>query len=187
MGIIELILISIGLSMDAFVVSIGKGISLTDTNKKKMLIIALFFGGFQALMPLLGYFIGTTFSEYITNYDHWIAFVLLAYIGINMIIEALGHDEDDTADSFNIKEIFILAIATSIDALAVGVTFALLPNINITTSVITIGIITFVLSYIGVMFGKKIGEKFGKISEIFGGVILISIGTKILIEHLFFI
>ncbi len=187
MGIIELILISLGLSMDAFVVSIGKGISLTDTNKKKILIIAIFFGGFQALMPLIGYFIGTTFSEYIVNYDHWIAFILLGYIGVNMIIDALSEDHEEEKDSFSIKEILILAIATSIDALAVGVTFALLPNINITTSIIVIGSITFALSYIGVLFGKKIGEKSGKMAEVFGGLILISIGSKILIEHLFFL
>ncbi len=186
MGTIEVILIAVGLSMDAFVVSIGKGITLTKISKKNMLVIAIFFGAFQAIMPLLGYLLGSTFSEYIVNYDHWIAFILLSLIGSSMIHEAITGEEEYDSDAFRIKEIFILAIATSIDALAVGVTLALIPNVEIVSSVIIIGVITFILSYIGVVFGKKIGAKFGKIAEIFGGIVLISLGTKILIEHLYF-
>ncbi len=186
MGALELVLISIGLSMDAFVVSIGKGISLNKIEKKNVLIIALFFGFFQGFMPLLGYLLGSTFSDYIVNYDHWIAFILLSVVGSNMLIEAFDDDNDNEKENFKIKEIFVLAIATSIDALAVGITLALMPDVDIFISVFTIGIITFVLSYIGVIFGKNIGTKFGKIAEIFGGLVLIGIGLKILVEHLFF-
>ncbi len=186
MSIVELILISVGLSMDAFVVSIGKGISLNKIVKKDVLIIALFFGFFQAFMPLIGYILGSTFSEYIVNFDHWIAFVLLSLVGGKMLLEAFDNEHDDEKEVFKISEIFVLAIATSIDALAVGITLALIPDVEIVTSIFIIGAITFTLSYIGVIFGKKIGTKFGKIAEVFGGLVLIGIGLKILLEHLFF-
>ncbi len=186
MSIVELVLISIGLSMDAFVVSIGKGISLNKITKKDVLVIALFFGFFQAFMPLIGYLLGSTFSDYIVNFDHWIAFILLSLVGGKMLIEAFDDEHDGEKETFKISEVFVLAIATSIDALAVGITLALIPDVEIVTSIVTIGIITFSLSYVGVIFGKKIGTKFGKIAEIFGGLVLVGIGTKILIEHLFF-
>ncbi len=186
MTIVELVLISIGLSMDAFVVSIGKGISLNKIEKKNVLVIALFFGFFQGFMPLVGYMLGSTFSEYIVSFDHWIAFILLSLVGGNMLIEAFSDEDSEEKESFKVREIFILAIATSIDALAVGITLALIQDVEIITSVVIIGIITFTLSYIGVIFGKKIGTKFGKVAEIFGGLVLIGIGLKILIEHLFF-
>ena len=189
MGFIELFLIAISLSMDAFAVAICKGLNMRKLNYKHTFIIATFFGGFQGLMPLIGWFLGKQFAQYITNFDHWIAFILLAFIGGQMIHEALKKDNEkcDINENLNIKELFILAIATSIDALAVGITFALIPNTNILTSITLIGIITFVLSIIGVFIGNKFGSKFKSKAELAGGIILILIGTKILFEHLGFI
>lgn len=182
----ELILIAVGLSMDAFAVSICKGLSMERLNLKNGAVIALFFGVFQALMPFIGWLLGTQFSKYITAFDHWIAFVLLAFIGGRMIYESLqtAVQKDESFDRLDIKELFVLALATSIDALAVGITFALLPEVSIGISMALIGIITFALSFVGVVVGNKFGHRYEKKAELLGGIILVSIGLKILIEHL---
>lgn len=186
MGIIELTLIAISLSMDAFAVSICKGLCMTKLDYKNTVIIAIFFGGFQALMPLIGWFLGIRFQVYIRSIDHFIAFGLLLIIGGKMIIEALESSDESCKECkpFSINEIFFLAIATSIDALAVGITFAFLPEVNIWSSITLIGVITFIFSGIGVIFGHKFGNRLGKKAELAGGIVLILIGTKILIEHL---
>lgn len=184
MSISELLLIAVGLSMDAFAVSICKGLATKKVGVKHMLIVGLWFGGFQALMPLIGYFLGSTFEEYITRFDHWVAFVLLALIGGNMIREALSGEEEKANDSLGVREMLTLAVATSIDALAVGVTFALLPGVNIAAAVSFIGVITFVISAAGIKVGNAFGAKFKSKAELAGGVILILIGLKILLEHL---
>lgn len=185
MGFVELFLIGVGLAMDAFAVSVCKGLGMKKLDKKGTFLIALFFGGFQALMPLIGWLLGKQFESYITSIDHWIAFVLLAFIGGKMIYEALSDKEAEVAVTFkiDIKELVMLAVATSIDALAVGITFAFL-QVNIWEAVSIIGIVTFVLSAVGVFIGYKFGSKFEKKAEIAGGVILILIGLKILLEHL---
>lgn len=183
MGILEIFLVGVGLAMDAFAVSICKGLSMKKLDWKKAIIIALYFGIFQAVMPVIGYFLGTTFESLVTQIDHWIAFILLGIIGINMIKEAFSNDSENVNDKVDFKTMIILAIATSIDALAIGITFAFFKT-NLLLAVIIIGIITFVLSLIGVKIGNKFGNKYEKKSEIFGGVILILIGVKILIEHL---
>ncbi len=184
MSISELLLIAVGLSMDAFAVSICKGLATKKVGVKHMLIVGLWFGGFQALMPLIGYFLGSTFEEYITRFDHWVAFVLLAIIGGNMIREALSGEEEKANDSLGVREMLTLAVATSIDALAVGVTFALLPGVNIAAAVSFIGVITFVISAAGIKVGNAFGTKCKSKAELAGGVILILIGLKILLEHL---
>lgn len=186
MGIVELFLIAVGLSMDAFAVAICKGLNMRKINYKHTIVIAAFFGGFQGLMPLIGWILGKQFEEYIKSIDHWVAFVLLAFIGGQMIREALKKEDEESKidDSLNIKELFMLAIATSIDALAVGITFALIPNTNIWISIVLIGIITFVLSIIGVFIGNKFGSRYKSKAEFTGGFILILIGAKILLEHL---
>ena len=184
MSISELLLIAVGLSMDAFAVSICKGLATKKVGVKHMLIVGLWFGGFQALMPLIGYFLGSTFEEYITRFDHWVAFVLLALIGGNMIREALSGEEEKANDSLGVREMLTLAVATSIDALAVGVTFALLPGVNIAAAVSFIGVITFVISAAGIKIGNAFGTKCKSKAELAGGVILILIGLKILLEHL---
>ena len=184
MSISELLLIAVGLSMDAFAVSICKGLATKKVGVKHMLIVGLWFGGFQALMPLIGYFLGSTFEEYITRFDHWVAFVLLALIGGNMIREALSGEEEKANDSLGVREMLTLAVATSIDALAVGVTFALLPGVNIAAAVSFIGVITFVISAAGIQVGNAFGAKCKSKAELAGGVILILIGLKILLEHL---
>lgn len=184
MSISELLLIAVGLSMDAFAVSICKGLATKKVGVKHMLIVGLWFGGFQALMPLIGYFLGSTFEEYITRFDHWVAFVLLAIIGGNMIREALSGEEEKANDSLGVREMLTLAVATSIDALAVGVTFALLPGVNIAAAVSFIGVITFVISAAGIKVGNAFGVKCKSKAELAGGVILILIGLKILLEHL---
>lgn len=180
-------LTGVGLAMDAFAVSICKGLGMTKVNKKQALIIGLFFGGFQALMPTIGWFLGTGFEHYIKSIDHWIAFGLLAYIGIKMIVEALKPERDgevmEKDAPLNIKEMFSLAIATSIDALAVGISFAFL-NYPIASAAAIIGITTFVISIIGVCIGNFFGTRYKKKAEIVGGIILILIGLKILLEHL---
>ena len=184
MGIIEIILIAVSLAMDAFAVSICKGLSMIKMDWKKAIIIGLYFGIFQGGMPLIGYFLGVGFEESIKFIDHWIAFGLLAFIGGNMIKEALSkNDEDEVDDSVDFKTMIVLAIATSIDALAVGVTFAFL-NVNILLAVALIGIITFVISCIGVKLGNVFGDKYEKKAELAGGVVLVLIGLKILLEHL---
>ncbi|MEG0770645.1 MAG: manganese efflux pump MntP family protein [Clostridia bacterium] len=186
MGLLELILIAIGLSMDAFAVSICKGLNMTKKSYKNCFLIGIFFGGFQALMPFIGWLLGTSFQKYIMSFDHWVAFFLLAIIGGKMIYESTNKDKqkDKCADNLVIKELFILAIATSIDALAVGITLALIPNTNILLSVILIGIITFAFSFVGVLIGNKFGAKYEKKAELVGGIILVLIGFKILLEHL---
>ena len=183
MTILEILLIAIGLAMDAFAVSVCKGLSMKKMNWKKAIIIGLYFGIFQALMPVLGYFLGTTFEQFITNIDHWIAFVLLSAIGGNMIKESFDQESENCNDNVDVKTMVILAIATSIDALAVGITFACL-RINIVLPVISIGIITFILSVIGVKIGNKFGDKYENKAEFIGGLILILLGIKILLEHL---
>lgn len=182
MGIWELFVLAVGLSMDAFAVSICKGLSLGKIKVKHMSIAGIWFGGFQALMPLIGYFLGSLFADMITKYDHWIAFILLLFIGGNMIKEALG-DEEHVDASMDVKSMFILAVATSIDALAVGVTFAFL-KVAIVPAVSFIGIVTFVCSAAGVKIGSIFGTKYSKKAEFFGGVVLILIGIKILVEGL---
>ena len=185
---IVLFLMGVGLSMDAFAVSICKGLAMRKVNKKQAFVIGLFFGGFQALMPFIGWALGSQFESYITSIDHWIAFVLLAVIGGKMVKEAVSEkDEDDKVEQMDppldIKEMFILAVATSIDALAVGITFAFL-NYPIVEAITIIGIATFVISIIGVYVGNFFGSKYKKRAEIVGGVILILLGVKILLEHL---
>lgn len=184
MGTIEIILIAVSLAMDAFAVSICKGLSMKKMDWKKAIIIGLYFGIFQGGMPLIGYLLGVGFEESIKFIDHWIAFGLLAFIGGNMIKEALSkNDEDEVDDSVDFKTMIVLAIATSIDALAVGVTFAFL-NVNILLAVALIGIITFVISCIGVKLGNVFGDKYEKKAELAGGIVLVLIGLKILLEHL---
>ncbi len=182
MGIWELFVLAVGLSMDAFAVSICKGLSLGKIKAKHMCIAGIWFGGFQALMPLIGYFLGSLFADMITKYDHWIAFILLIFIGGNMIKEALG-DEENVDASMDVKSMFLLAVATSIDALAVGVTFAFL-KVAIVPAVSFIGIVTFICSAAGVKIGSIFGTKYSKKAEFFGGVVLILIGIKILVEGL---
>lgn len=184
MSTLELFIIAVGLSMDAFAVAICKGLSVKELRPKHMLIVGLYFGAFQGLMPLAGYFLGKQFEEYITKYDHWIAFALLCVIGGNMIREAIAGEEEDCGCSFCVKAMVPMAIATSIDALAVGVTFGFMPDVNIWFAVAFIGIITFTLSAAGVKIGNVFGAKFKSKAELAGGVILILMGIKILLEHL---
>ena len=185
MSFIEILLIGIGLSADAFAVAICKGLNMRKINYNHTLTIALFFGGFQALMPFIGWILGSSFRVYIENYDHWIAFVLLGFIGGKMILEAIKGEEDECCrcDKLDIKELFIMAVATSIDALAVGITFALV-SVNIWASITVIGLTTFILSAIGVIIGNKFGAKYKDKAELAGGIILVLIGFKILFEHL---
>lgn len=185
MSLFELFLIAVGLSMDAFAVAVCKGLSMRKMNRRHAVIIGLYFGGFQAMMPLLGYLLGVSFQDAITAYDHWIAFILLAVIGGNMIKEALNPEEEHCDDSVAFRDMVVLAVATSIDALAVGVTFAFL-GVHILPAVSFIGIITFCLSVLGVKVGNVFGTRYKSKAEITGGIILIGIGVKILIEHLFF-
>lgn len=183
MNLFSLFLIAVGLSMDAFAVSICKGLAMKKISIKKALIVGLWFGGFQALMPAIGYLLGTQFEKYITNIDHWITFVLLFIIGGNMIKEALSKEEEESNDSLAFKEMLLLALATSIDALAVGVTFAFL-KVQIIPAVSFIGVITFTLSAIGVKIGNIFGSRYKSKAELAGGIILILMGCKILLEHL---
>ena len=182
MGGIELFAIAFGLSMDAFAVAIGKGLCLRRMQYRYAVIIGLFFGGFQALMPLIGYILGTQFQDYLTSVDHWIIFALLSMIGINMILESRS-EEKEACDVFSMRNMTALSLATSIDALAVGITFAFL-HANIFTSIAVIGLVTFVLSFFGVVIGNMFGARFKSKAETAGGIILILIGTKILLEHL---
>ncbi len=183
MNLYEIILISIGLAMDAFAVSICKGLSMKKINWKSTLIIAIYFGLFQAIMPVFGYFLGSSFSVIVQKLDHWIAFILLAIIGGNMIKESKDDETEKRNDKVDFKTMIILAIATSIDALAIGVTFAFF-EVNIFLSIIIIGIITLVLSFLGVIIGNRFGDKYQNSAEFAGGIILIFIGLKILLEHL---
>ena len=188
MSFFEIFMIGVGLSMDAFAVAICKGLNMRKLDKVQTLVIALFFGGFQALMPFLGWLLGKQFESYITSFDHWIAFVLLAFIGGKMIWDVFKGDDKDEAccragTRMDIKELFVLAIATSIDALAVGISFAFL-QVNIGSAITLIGCTTFVISAAGVFVGHKFGAKYEDKATVVGGVILILIGLKILLEHL---
>lgn len=184
MGIIEILLLGVSLSMDAFAVSICKGLAMKKFNWKKAIIIGLYFGVFQAIMPIIGYFLGSTFEDFVTNVDHWIAFILLTLIGGNMIREALSKDKvNNYNDNVDLKTMSVLAIATSIDALAVGITFAFF-NVNLILAVSIIGIITFVVSLVGTKLGNRFGSKYESKAGIAGGIVLIIIGIKILFEHL---
>ena len=183
MGWIELFLIAVGLSMDAFAVSVCKGLAMPKISVKKAVIVGIWFGGFQALMPALGYLLGSQFKDSITAVDHWIAFILLGIIGGNMIREACSGECEKENDSLDIKTMFLLAVATSIDALAVGITFAFL-KVNIVAAVSFIGATTFIISAAGVKIGNIFGTKYKAKAELAGGVILILLGLKILLEHL---
>ena len=187
MGVIELLILAVGLSMDAFAVSVCKGLAMKKAGAKALCIVGCWFGGFQALMPLIGYLLGTAFEQYITSFDHWIAFALLTLIGANMLREAFSKDEEESAGaSLSFGTMLVLALATSIDALAVGITLAfLVESIGyLIFAVLSIGIITFILSAIGVRVGNLFGVKYKKGAVISGGVILILLGVKILLEHL---
>ena len=191
MGYLELALIGVGLSMDAFAVSVCKGLSMRKVDKKYMFVLAVFFGGFQALMPALGWLLGSQFQSYITAIDHWIAFILLVLIGGKMILDVVkekGENEEVCPEGsvrIDLREFFLLAIATSIDALAVGISLACIES-AIALEALTIGIVTFLLSAFGVYFGNHFGRKIDLKLDLIGGLILIGIGTKILIEHLYF-
>ena len=181
MGLVELLLIAVGLSMDAFAVSVCKGLGMPKINLRHAALIAVFFGGFQALMPLLGWLLGEQFAHYVTMAAHWIAFALLVFVGAKMLWDAF-HDEEDDANSslFSLRELFVLAIATSIDAFAVGVSFAFL-DVAILPSVALIGVTTFIISLLGVVLGHQFGSRWEKPSAIAGGIILILIGIKVLL------
>ena len=186
MGLFEIFMIGVGLSMDAFAASICKGLNMRRLNIKNMLIIGLLFGGFQALMPAVGWLLGKQFESYITSVDHWVAFALLAFIGGKMIYDVFHGDEDgccnEKTDKLDMKEVLTLAVATSIDALAVGISFAFL-QVEILKAVSVIGVTTFVLSVVGVAVGNMFGAKYEKNATLAGGIILILIGLKILLEH----
>ena len=185
---IELFLLGIGLAMDAFAVSVCKGLGMRRLNKKQALIIGLYFGGFQALMPLIGWLLGSQFQKYITSIDHWIAFILLSFIGGKMMIEAIREwNEEETVDVMDApldhKNMLVLAVATSIDALAVGITFAFLDT-PIIEAITIIGITTMIISIIGVVVGNFFGSRYKSKAEFIGGLILVLLGLKILLEHL---
>lgn len=188
MEILELLLIGVSLSMDAFAVSLCQGLSMPRLNWRHAAVIALFFGGFQALMPAIGWLLGSQFAGYIQSFDHWVAFVLLLLIGGNMVREAFSPEEEEedgcsAGERLDLKRLFLMAVATSIDALAIGVTFAFL-EVKILEAASVIGVTTFVISLAGVAIGNYFGTRYQKRAEITGGVILILLGTKILLEHL---
>ncbi len=183
MDLLTLLTLAVGLSMDAFAVSICKGLAMREKVLGKGVIIGLWFGVFQALMPIIGFFLGTQFKDQITSIDHWIAFILLGLIGINMVKESLSDEEENADASIEIKEMFMLAVATSIDALAVGITFAFL-NVHIVSAASMIGVCTFLISFAGVKIGNIFGTKYKSKAELAGGIILILLGFKILLEHL---
>ncbi len=192
MSFFELFLLAVGLSMDAFAVSVCKGLAMKKADAKGMVICGGWFGGFQALMPLIGFFLGTLFASTIEFIDHWVAFGLLGLIGINMLKEAFekkeeGCDCDNNDADLSVKTMFVMAVATSIDALAVGISLAMAGNVNIWIAITLIGITTFVLSAIGVKVGSIFGSKFEKKAQMAGGIILICLGVKILFEHLGFL
>ncbi len=184
MGLAELFILAVGLSMDAFAVAVCKGLSLKRVTLKNSMWVGLWFGAFQALMPLVGFLLGTQFKDSITAVDHWIAFVLLGLIGANMIREAVSGDEESVCDDLSARAMFPLAVATSIDALAIGVTLAFINVDNIAAAVGFIGVVTFLISAFGVKIGNIFGAKYKSKAELVGGVILIILGIKILIEHL---
>ena len=194
MGFLELLLLAIGLAMDAFAVSIGNGLSMKKQNPKAAFAIAFSFGLFQALMPTLGYFLGSAFEDIIRQFDHYIALIFLGFIGGKMIFDGIkeliadkkGETEELPEFRLTFGKLLIQAVATSIDALIVGVSFAALPDVNIWTAVLLIGVVTFAISLLGVFSGKKFGQLLGSKAEIFGGLILVGIGLKVFIEHVFF-
>ena len=188
MSVLDIFLLGVGLSMDAFAVAICKGLAMKKVNKKQMLLIALFFGGFQALMPLIGWLVGSTFAKKIAAFDHWIAFILLAIVGGNMVVDAIKEwKEEDKVEivdpPIDFKELTLLAIATSIDALACGVTFSFYEDFNIIKAIAIIGVTTFVISAGGVYVGNIFGDKYKAKAQLVGGIILIFLGIKILLEH----
>ena len=183
LGLVELFLLAVGLSMDAFAVATCKGLAMERISVKNVCLVGLWFGGFQALMPALGCLLGTMFAEYIVAVDHWVAFILLAIIGGNMIREALSGEEEESDGSLDVRTMLLLAVATSIDALAVGVNFAFL-EVHVGFAVLFIGVTTFVLSCIGVKVGSVFGTRYKARAEIAGGVILVLLGARILLEHL---
>lgn len=184
MGLLEIIILAVGLSMDAFAAALCQGLCMKKLNLKHAAIVALFFGGFQALMPLIGWFLGKQFEAYITGIDHWLAFALLCFLGGKMMYEGFKSDgENEVCHPFNVKRVFVLAVATSIDALAAGITFAFLKT-DIVPTVLLIGTITFGLSFAGVAIGKRFGTSLANKADILGGAVLILIGLKILLEHL---
>ena len=188
MSVLDIFLLGVGLSMDAFAVAICKGLAMKKVNKKQMLLIALFFGGFQALMPLIGWLVGSTFAKKIAAFDHWIAFILLAIVGGNMVIDAIKEwKEEDKVEivdpPIDFKELTLLSIATSIDALACGVTFSFYEDFNIIKAIAIIGVTTFVISAGGVYVGNIFGDKYKAKAQLVGGIILIFLGIKILLEH----
>ena len=189
MGIIEMLMLAIGLSMDAFAVSICKGLCMKKATLKSQAICGAWFGGFQGLMPLIGFFLGTLFAEAIQAFDHWVAFILLGIIGVNMLKEAFSKETVDSCDisgeaDLSVKTMFVMAVATSIDALAVGISLAMAGNVNIWLAVALIGVTTFVLSAVGVKVGNVFGSRYEKKAQFCGGAILILLGLKILLEHL---
>ncbi len=186
MGIGALFLLAVGVSMDAFAVSICKGLAVKNAGLKEKLCCGAWFGGFQALMPLIGFFLGALFADAISAFDHWVAFALLALIGINMLREAFSKEEEccENGADMSFKTMFVMAIATSIDALAVGISLAMAGDVNILLAILFIGIITFIMSAIGVHIGSIFGSRFEKKAEALGGIILILLGLKILLEHL---
>lgn len=189
MGIIEIFMLAVGLSMDAFAVSICKGLCMKKATLKSQAICGAWFGGFQGLMPLIGFFLGTLFAEAIQAFDHWVAFALLGIIGVNMLKEAFSKETVDSCDvsgeaDLSVKTMFIMAVATSIDALAVGISLAMAGDVNIWLAVALIGIVTFLLSAIGVKVGNVFGSRYEKKAQFCGGAILILLGLKILLEHL---
>ena len=186
MGFIELMMLAVGLSMDAFAVSICKGLSMKKAGLKEGAICGIWFGGFQALMPVIGFFLGTLFAKQIEAFDHWVAFVLLALIGANMLKEAFSKCdccEEHDAD-LSVKTMFVMAVATSIDALAVGISLAMAGNVNIWMAMVLIGVVTFAMCTAGVKIGNIFGSRYEKKAEAAGGIILILLGLKILLEHL---
>ena len=186
MGFFEILMIGIGLSMDAFAAAICKGLGMQRASGKNVITVGIFFGGFQALMPLLGYFLGKQFERYIVSVDHWVAFFLLAFIGGKMIYDVIRGEEEescDCEDRLNLRELLTLAIATSIDALAVGISMAFL-HVSIVPAVCLIGVTTFFLASLGVVIGNRFGSRFKNKATLAGGIILILIGLKILLEHL---
>lgn len=184
MGFTELLLLAVGLSMDAFAVSICKGLAMKKATLKASCTCGIWFGGFQALMPLVGFFLGTMFAGAIEAFDHWVAFGLLGIIGINMLKEAFSKEEECPDADLSVKTMFIMAVATSIDAMAVGISLAMAGNVDIFMAVLLIGVTTFALSAAGVKIGNVFGSRFEKKAQIAGGVILILLGIKILLEHL---
>jgi putative Mn2+ efflux pump MntP len=184
MSFFALLLVAVGVSADAFAVALGKGLHMKTFDLRHALAIAVAFGGFQAVMPLLGWLLASQFARYITGVDHWVAFALLFLIGAKMIWEAVrgGADEEEDSDLLPVRELLVLAVATSIDALAVGISFAFLP-VSITRAVVLIGVCTLVLSFVGVLAGRRVGARFGAPAEIAGGVILILIGTRVVLDH----